>query len=80
MTRIMQSKSFALDSTGNGAVYVLSNLAAYRDVCLQGDDALTFEADLASIEAACPEWSAECVLAWLWDECDYGGASNEWLR
>jgi hypothetical protein len=44
-------------------------------VYVQGDDARTFEEDRAAIENSSPEMDDAAVMAWLWDQCDYGSAA-----
>jgi hypothetical protein len=74
MTRVRNGQ-FSLESWGNGLVYVLINHASHKSVFVQGGDALSFEADKDAAEACFPHWSAERILFWLWDVCDYGSAA-----
>jgi len=76
MITIMQGERFRLESAGNGAVYLLTDTRTGRSTFAQGDDALQFESDLESVERVFPDKSVDHVLGWLWDQCDYGAASQ----
>lgn len=76
MITIMQGERFKLESAGNGAVYLLTDTVAGRDVALQGDEALQFEADLDIVERLFQDDSTDYVLSWLWNQCVYGSASS----
>jgi len=66
---------FQLECWGNGLAYALTDLATEMQVYVQGDDARTFEEDRAAIENSSPEMDDAAVMAWLWDQCDYGSAA-----
>lgn len=76
MACIMNGATFALDSTGNGAFYLLRHKKAKRSTFFQGDDAVRFEENLEGTEFAFPDESIDFVLRWLWDQCGYGAASQ----
>jgi len=76
MITIMQGERFKLESAGNGAVYLLTDIGAGRDVFFQGDDALQFESELEMAEHRFPDELIDYVLSWLWDQCDYGSVSQ----
>lgn len=76
MARILEGATFSLDSTGNGAFYLLRHKTARRSTFLQGDDALRFEHEKEQIENNFRDTSPDSVLGWLWDQCDYGSVSQ----
>jgi hypothetical protein len=67
--------AFDLECWGNGFAYALTHKATNRQVFVQGDDATRFENDRKACEAAFPNKTDEEVMAWLWDQCDYGSAA-----
>lgn len=74
---IMAGVEFRLDSYGNGAAYTLVNAAANRSTYVQGDDATQFRDELDAVETTFPNGSPDEILGWLWDQCDYGSASQD---
>ena len=76
MTRIMRGQHYALDSYGNGFAYELIDTLAEQSVFVQGDDASQLWNDIEGIEAVHPDWSPDALLAYAWDECNYGSVAE----
>lgn len=66
---------FQLECWDNGHAYALTHLPTNRQVYVQGEDANTFELERDQAEAAFPEKTDDQIMAWLWNECDYGSAA-----
>lgn len=66
---------FSLETWDNGLAYALTHNPSNKQVFVQGDDALRFEADREAVENAKPDLTDDQVMAWLWDQCDYGSAA-----
>ena len=64
---VRHAPPFTLQSAGNGACYLLTHVAARRDVFFQGDDAIDFETELEALEMLRPETSTSAILAELWN-------------
>jgi hypothetical protein len=67
--------TFELECWGNGLAYALTHKATKMQVFVQGDDAATFELDRATAENCFPNKTDDEIMAWLWDQLDYGSAS-----
>jgi hypothetical protein len=68
--------TFCLECWDNGLAYALTHKPSNRSVYVQGDDALQFERDREAAEIAFPDKTDDEIMAWLWDQCDYGSASE----
>jgi hypothetical protein len=68
--------TFCLECWDNGLAYALTHKPSNRSVYVQGDDALQFERDREAAEIAFPDKTDDEIMAWLWDQCDYGSASK----
>ena len=66
---------YQLECWGNGLSYALTHLPTNRQVFVQGEDANSFEIDRDKAEETFPDKTDEEIMAWLWDQCDYGSAA-----
>lgn len=69
--------NYRLTMYGGGVAYQLDSKQSKAAYFCQGDGALQFEADLASVETNRPTWLTGEVLAYLWDQCGYGDAAYD---
>lgn len=67
--------TFELECWGNGLAYALTHKATQLQTFVQGDDALTFEHDLARTENCFPDKTRDEIMLWMWDQMDYGSAA-----
>jgi hypothetical protein len=67
--------TFNLECWGNGLAYALRHKPTGLYVYVQGDDALRFDEDRAAIENSQPNLTDDQIMAWMWDQCDYGSAA-----
>jgi hypothetical protein len=64
--------TFKLECWGHGVAYALTHKPSNRSIYVQGDDASQFERDRDAAENAFPDKTDNEIMAWLWDQCDYG--------
>ncbi len=68
---------FTLECWGNGLSYALTRNTTQELVFVQGDDALQFEHDKERAERAFPDKTNDEIMAWLWDQNEYGLAATQ---
>lgn len=74
---VAERAGFKLESYGNGAAYRFQHTESCRDVWIDGDSAAQFRADYDELDAELGgDLHGKDMLAWLWDECGYGDASE----
>lgn len=67
---------YRLERWGFGTSYALTHKPSGKSVHVQGDDAAQFDDDFLNCERHFPNNTTEQNAAWLWDQCDYGSASQ----
>jgi len=71
-TLLEDGAEYALSSAASGDGYLLQNKADGVSADLQGEDAARFRHDYDELKIRYPAWSADQVLAQLWDQGGYG--------
>jgi hypothetical protein len=77
---VAEGPEYALHAADDGSAFTLRCKADGLTAHLQGDDASRFRADYETIRLQFPSWSADQMLAQLWDQGGYSWLAAEDAR
>lgn len=68
---VAEGEQFALLSSGGGAVYALRSKEDQTSAYFEGEESAAFLAEYESVKAQYPGYTADQLLAQLWDQGGY---------
>lgn len=71
LTLVTEGSEYELLASENSAAFLLRCKTDHLAANLQGDDAVRFRADYDAIKLQFPGWTADQMLAQLWDQGGY---------
>lgn len=77
LTLVAEGAEYALLGSADGSRFVLRYNVDGLSADIQGDDAARFKADYETTQLQFPTWSADQVLAQLWDQGGYSWLAIE---
>jgi len=77
LTLIAEGSEYELLASENSAAFLLRFKTDHLAARLQGEDAARFRADYDAIKLQFPDWTADQMLAQLWDQGGYSWLATE---
>lgn len=74
---IAEGPDYALSGAADGSSFCLRFKAEAAEARIAGEDAARFKADFAALKTQFPQWTADQLLAQLWDQGGYSWLATQ---
>lgn len=74
---IAEGPHYVLSGAADGSSFRLRFKAEDAEARIAGEDAVRFQSDFAALKAQFPQWTADQLLAQLWDQGGYSWLATQ---